>query len=89
MSGAEIDAADSLEKAGGTLDQFAAAYGNLSGNRGGARGIDYAMNEKALKSFGEAGSKLKDVGDRLDKVAKARQKLNKAWPKRLEANITK
>ena len=89
MSEAENEAANDLEKAGEALDQFVGAYGDLSGNRRGARGIDYAMNEKALKSFEEAGSKLKDAGERLNKVAKARQELNKAWQKRLEANISK
>jgi hypothetical protein len=46
-----------------------------------------AMNEKALKSFEGAGNKLKSAGERLNKVAKARQEFNQAWQKRLEANI--
>jgi hypothetical protein len=89
MAEAEMAAAIDFEKAADSLDKLVDAYGDLSRNRGVASGIDYAMNEKALKSFGDAGSKLKDVGERLDRVAKARRDLNKAWQKRLEANGAK
>jgi DNA repair exonuclease SbcCD ATPase subunit len=46
--------------------------------------VDYKMNEKALKSLAEAGKKLRELGDRMEKVAKARQELLNHWKKRVE-----
>jgi len=46
--------------------------------------VDYQMNEKALKSLGEAGKNMKGLGERMEKVAKARQDLLKNWKKRVE-----
>jgi hypothetical protein len=48
--------------------------------------IDYEMNDKALKSLGEAGKNMKSLGEGLENVAKARQELLKNWKKWLEAN---
>ncbi len=44
------------------------------------------MNEKALKSLGEAGKNLNRFGERLEKVAKTRQELLKNWKKMSEAH---
>jgi len=48
--------------------------------------INYEMNNKALKSLGEAGKNMKGLGERLGKIAKCRQELPKNWGKRFEAN---
>jgi len=47
--------------------------------------INYSRNETALKVFGEAGKNVNDLGERLIKVAKARQGLLKAWQRLIEA----
>jgi len=44
--------------------------------------VDYEKNEKALKSLGEAGKNMKGLGERMEKVAKARQDLLKNWKRR-------
>jgi hypothetical protein len=87
MAEAEIEAAERLEQAREAVDKFVAAYRDLARNRAEARGIDYAENEAALKSFAEAGKTIKDAGERLEEVAKARQDLNKAWQKLLKAKF--
>ncbi len=47
--------------------------------------IDYEMNNQALKSLGEAGSKIKGLGEKMDNLAKARQELVNNWKKLSEA----
>lgn len=41
--------------------------------------IGYGANDKAMRSIGDAGKDLKGLGDRLMKLAKARQGLVGAW----------
>ncbi len=41
--------------------------------------IGYTANDKAMKSINDAGKSIKDLGDRLQKVSKARQSLVGAW----------
>jgi len=43
--------------------------------------VSYPANDKAMKSINDAGKNVKDLGDRLQKVSKARQSLVGAWEK--------
>jgi hypothetical protein len=51
--------------------------------------IDYAANDKAMKSIGDAGKDVKELGDRLMKLSKARQGLAGAWEKMEKAKADK
>jgi len=51
--------------------------------------IGYPANDKAMKSIGEAGKNVKDLGDRLMKLSKARQGLVGAWEKLEKAKAGK
>jgi hypothetical protein len=45
--------------------------------------VNYELNEKALKSLAEAGKNMKQLGERMEKVAKAREELLKNWKKKV------
>ncbi|RPI97932.1 MAG: hypothetical protein EHM31_12690 [Candidatus Aminicenantes bacterium] len=51
--------------------------------------IGYPANDKAMKSVNDAGKYVKDLGDRLQKVSKARQSLVGAWEKLEKARTEK
>jgi len=51
--------------------------------------IGYPANNKAMKAISEAGKNVKDLGDRLMKLSKARQGLVSAWEKLEKAKAEK
>ncbi|RPJ03249.1 MAG: hypothetical protein EHM31_01410 [Candidatus Aminicenantes bacterium] len=51
--------------------------------------IGYPANDKAMKAIGEAGKNVRDLGDRMMKLSKARQGLVGAWEKLEKAKTEK
>jgi hypothetical protein len=51
--------------------------------------IDYGANEKAQRAVSDAGKNLKDLGDRMIKVSKARQGVASAWERLEKARTEK
>jgi hypothetical protein len=45
--------------------------------------VNYDLNQKALKALADAGKNLKQLGERMEKVAKARQDLLQNWKKKV------
>jgi hypothetical protein len=45
--------------------------------------VNYEINEKALKNLAEAGKNMKQLGERMEKVSRARQDLLKNWKKKM------
>jgi hypothetical protein len=45
--------------------------------------VNYEINEKALKNLAEAGRNMKQLGERMEKVSRARQDLLKNWKKKM------